>query len=566
MFSYVTNDAAAILASAAATFCLILLACRPLTPRLLLTTGVIIGLAALTKASVVVFAPIAVVLVLSRQTFKCLATEKPSPLKGLKKARGGLIAVTMLVLPMLLIAAPWYVWNAIQYGDPFGIQPHARTFWALATPRSMGEALLFTLSDGAYQIRSMWYGVASGVVMSTHSVVIAPAILFVLSMIGYMRCWRVLLRRFPLVLLALGAVCAAVFVAYVNWLTRFDSVTGRLLLPGYLALVLLVTLGLAYSGWSRAFLGGLRLVSGAAIVFGAVIITGCITLPWFYTMFTVSPGDVPPLAGDTARFGDVEFMGYRIEPDRLSDDVLPRATVCWRSLREDERLSVPHAFAFHIVGQDGTVYYARDSYPGLGLYTNWQPGRAFCDRFTMEQRQPPIPGNGYRVAIGLFDPGSQKRVPEDDGKSFVGWVAAPGEPLTDAERANAPYNFEDVYLLDVAHTQSDGSFSVQTEWGTGDWQPRPLTMFIHLVDENGQLVTQLDLPLGGDDYPSALWGDNERTVTTTYDVPLPGSLPAGEYSILLGLYDSQTLERLAAVDTNGTPQEDKVVRIGAIEQ
>jgi hypothetical protein len=182
----------------------------------------------------------------------------------------------------------------------------------------------------------------------------------------------------------------------------------------------------------------------------------------------------------------------------------------------------------------------------------------------MEQRQPTVPGHGYRVAIGMFEPGSLERVPEDDGKTFVGWIAAPGETLTDVERASAQFNFEGVYLLDVAYTQTDDSFSVQAEWGTGDWQPRPLTVFIHLIGEGGQLVTQLDLPLGGDDYPSALWGDNERTVATTYDVPLPESLPAGEYAILLGLYDSQTLERLAVMDANGTPQADSVVKVGTI--
>ncbi len=560
MFSYVTNDAAAILASAAATFCLMLLVYRPLIPRRLLTAGIVIGLAALTKANVLVFAPIAVVVFLVRY-WRCRGGARSAP----TSANLGL-SLGLLALPMALIGAPWYAWKGLQYGDPFGIQPHVRTFWALATPRSMGEALLFTLSDGAYQLRSLWYGVASGVVMSTHSVVIAPLVLLILSVIGYTRRWRALVRRYRLALLALGAVSAAVFIAYVSWLTRFNSVTGRLLLPGYLALVLLVTLGLAYSGWSRAFLRGLRGVASAAIVFGAVIITGNITLPWFYTMFTLSPHAVPTLSGETARFGDVEFMGYRIEPDRLSAGVLPRATVCWRSLREDERLPVPYAFAFHIVGTDGTVFYARDSYPGLGLYTNWQPGRAFCDRFTIEQRQQPVPGHGYRVAIGLFDPGSLERVPENDGKTFVGWIAAPAEALTDAERARAEFNFEGVYLLDVSRTQSRDSFSVRAEWGTGDWQPRPLTVFIHLIGENNQLVTQLDLPLGGDDYPAALWGDNERTFATTYEVPLPESLPPGEYSILLGVYDSQTLERRAVVDTSGAAQGDNVVRVGTFER
>ena len=615
MFSYVTNDAAAILASAAITFCLMLLLRRPVTPRSLLLTGVVVGLGTLTKANVLVFAPIAMLAAAFRseavhprlerhnvRRTKAVAVSpdaasiRPgsfgSPLKaalsthtrracfsrlfsssrslrrypGFSAARRlNVWRLLLLALPILLTGAPWYVWNALQYGDPLGIQPHLRTFWALPRPRSMGEALLLTLHNNAYQLRSLWYGVASGVVMSTHSVIFAPVALLILAVIGYTRCWRELVHRYRLALLTLGLICAVIFIAYARWLTLFDSVTGRLLLPGYPALALLVTMGLAHGGWRPNLMRAVRLVSGAAIAFGAVIVTGHITLPWFYTMRTISPEDVPALSGERAHFGDVEFLGYHIEPEKLSEGVLPRATVCWRSLREDDRLPVPYAFAFHITAQDGTVYYGRDSLPGLGLYTYWQPGRAFCDRFTMEQRHTLVPGHGYRVAIGLFDPATLERVPENDGKTFAGWIAAPAGRLTEAERASAPYNFEEVYLLNVSFSQSRESFSVWTEWGTGDWQPRPLTIFIHVLDADGQLVTQLDLPLGEDDYPTILWGDHERTYSAAYfPIPIPEGLPPGEYPLLLGLYDSETLARRAVVDAEGVAQADNVVRIGAL--
>jgi uncharacterized membrane protein len=570
MFSYVTNDAAAILASAAVTFCLLGLLRRNLTRRSLFISGVVIGLGVLTKANVLVFAPIAVGVLLvriyrveHRQTLKRPAAEESNPPRGLKNAGKILIEAASLVLPIALIGAPWYVWNGIQYGDPFGIQPHARTFWALPTPRSMSEALLVTLADGAYQIRSLWYGVASGVVMSSHTVLVAPLVLLVLGIIGYVRRWRAILRLYRFEMLVLLLACAAIFLAYVRWLMAFDSVTGRLLLPGYPALVLLVTLGLA-RGWGSNVMRVVRLVGGSTVVFGAVILSGYVTLPWFYTLFTMSPDAVQSLAGEAARFGEVEFMGYRIEPQRLTEGIMPRAVVCWRSLRDDARLPVPYAFAFHITGQDGTVYYGRDSLPGLGLYTNWQPGRAFCDRFALEQRQALVPGRGYRVAVGLFDPATQERVPEDDGKTFVGWIAAPGEMLTDAERASALYNFEGVYLLDLSFIQDDDSLNVGTDWGTGEWQPRSLTVFIHVADDSGQPVTQLDLPLGGEDYPSVSWGKHERTYSAEYEVPIPSTLSPGEYPILLGVYDSQTLIRLNVVDAGGVPQADNVIHVGTL--
>ncbi|MBZ0284874.1 MAG: glycosyltransferase family 39 protein [Anaerolineae bacterium] len=545
MFAYVTNDASGILAGTAITCCLVMMLRRHTTPRMLLITGVITGLGVLTKASILVFAPI----VIMAGVFALWG-------RGI---RGSAIfkGVMLLSLPIVLIGMPWYVWNAVQYGDPFGMQPHLRTFWALGTPRSISEALLVTLRDGAYQIRSMWYGIASGVVISSHTVLLAPLLILVQAGIGIVRGWRTLYRWYRLILITLAMIVAGIFAAYVMWLTRFDSVTGRLLLPGYLALVLLLTLGLAY-GWRSS--RGLRLVAGTVVVFGAVIISGNITLPRFYTMFTMPPENVPPLSGEMAQFGDVQLLGYQLEPEHLLPGMTPRATLCWRSLREDVRLVVPYAFAFHITGQDNTVYFGRDSYPGLGLYTNWQPGRAFCDHFSLDMREAVVSGRGYQVAIGLFDPNTQERVPEKDGKTFIGWIGAPGLVLTETDTPE--YNFEGVYLLDYSMSDNGDLLTVQADWGTGNWQPRPLTVFIHVLDEDNQPVTQLDVPLGGDEYPSALWGNNEHTHRGIYQLSLPDELSPGDYSVLFGLYDAE--RRLSVLNAEGVAQVDGIVRLGIL--
>jgi uncharacterized membrane protein len=564
MFAYVTNDAAAILASSASTCCLMVILRRPVTPRPALVTGVVIGLGVLTKASVLVFAPIAMMVVLLRiipvNQRGRVGTQRAVSLREYSHVNRWSLLL-LLILPILIIGVPWYMWNAVQYGDPIGMLPHLRTFWALATPRSFGEALVWTLNDSAYQIRSMWCGIASGVVMSSHTVLIAPVLVLVLAVVGYLRAWRELYRRYRLVLLTLVLIWITIFTAYVRWLMQFDSVTGRLLLPGYPALVLLVTLALAH-GWSESFMRSLRLVFGAAIVFGAVIVSGNITLPWFYTMFTMPPENVPVMSGEIAQFGDIQLMGYRIEPERLLSGVTPHATLCWRSLREDERLPVPYAFAFHITDADNTIYYGRDSYPGMGLYTHWQPGRAFCDRFTLEMREAVTPGHGYRIAIGLFNPGSLEPVHEDNGQTFFGWIAAPGPPLSEADHAR--YDFEGVYLLNYMLADEGDSLTVEASWGTGEWQARPLTIFIHVLDTNNTLVTQLDLPLGGDNYPSGLWDSHERTIDESYTLALPDNLPTGEYSVLFGLYDAE--RRLSVVDASGVAQADSVVRLGVIER
>jgi hypothetical protein len=582
MFSYVTNDAAAILFGAAMTFALVYMLRRPLTRRGLLLAGAVAGLGALTKANALVFAPLLPLAVLLR-------TRRVWP-------------ALLAALPILLIGAPWYIYNGLVYGDPLGIQPHLRTFWALATPRALGEALRLTLFDNAaYQLRSAWYGVASGVVMDAHWMLGAPLGLMLLSLVGYIRGGRALIRRDGLVLLALLAVCGGIFAAYVRWLMLFDSVTGRLLLPGWAAFALLAAVGLtglrilkrrggsmytpASGGYSDAmpaspippppfphrnrergsqkapipFSDGVLVTLLTLAGFAALVLVPGATLERFYHKATLPPEEVPPLQGETARYSDAELLGYQLEPARLRPGEVPTATVCWRSLRADARLPATDAVAFHIVGADNTVYARRESLPGLGLYTNWQPERAFCDRFTLQSEHLIQPGHGYRIAIYLFNPETGQQAAEANGKTLVGWVGAPGPALAEAR---PQYRFDGVYLLHVEWKIDGDALSIQTEWGTGEWQPRPLTFFAHVVDASGELAAQLDTPLGGDEYPAFLWGDHEQTWNTTYRLPLPAQ--AGAYTLQIGLYDA--LARLPAADANGTPLPDGIATLGTFQK
>lgn len=294
--------------------------------------------------------------------------------------------------------------------------------------------------------------------------------------------------------------------------------------------------------------------------FAALVLVPGVTLERFYHKATLSPEDVPPLQGETARYGDTELLGYRLEPAQLRPGDVPTATICWRSLRTEGRLPVTDAFAFHIVGTGNTVYARKESLPGLGLYTDWQPGRAFCDRFALQTERPVEPGHGYRVAIYLFNPQTGEQAAEANRKTLVGWVGAPGPALADAR---PQYRFDGVYLLHVDWQVNGDTLDIQTEWGTGIWQPRPLTFFAHVVDSNGNLAAQLDTPLGGDDYPAFLWGDHEQTWSATYRLPLPAK--AGAYTLQIGLYDTATLARLPAAEANGAPLPDGIAPLGTIQ-
>lgn len=80
-------------------------------------------------------------------------------------------------------------------------------------------------------------------------------------------------------------------------------------------------------------------------------------------------------------------------------------------------------------------------------------------------------------------------------------------------------------------------------------ETRDATVFVHLYDERGRLVAQLDnQPVQGA-YPTHEWGAGE-IVVDSHDLEIPADLASGEYSVVVGMYDSERQERIAVLDSS----------------
>jgi hypothetical protein len=104
---------------------------------------------------------------------------------------------------------------------------------------------------------------------------------------------------------------------------------------------------------------------------------------------------------------------------------------------------------------------------------------------------------------------------------------------------------------------------------TLDWRClRPVegdyTVFVHLYDATGGLVTQGDgHPLLGV-FPFLLWrvGDRVRDVRS---IVLPEQSGAGPLALALGVFNVATGQRLEAVDDEGHRLPDDAAIIGTVE-
>lgn len=99
------------------------------------------------------------------------------------------------------------------------------------------------------------------------------------------------------------------------------------------------------------------------------------------------------------------------------------------------------------------------------------------------------------------------------------------------------------YDLDLEQVRAGGTLAVTLYWQAEGAAARPYTVFTHILNQDGTLITQKDnWPVNGL-WPPTCWKTGE-IVVDSYSVPLPADLPSGTYSILVGLYDADTSTRL----------------------
>lgn len=141
-----------------------------------------------------------------------------------------------------------------------------------------------------------------------------------------------------------------------------------------------------------------------------------------------------------------------------------------------------------------------------------------------------------------------------DGKPVYGLYAYPNPTSRIIERS-ATFG-ETILLQRVSITapqntlEPDKAICLILQWQALNVIPADYTVFVHLIDSDGVMWAQHDsLPAHGH-RPTSTWQPND--IIFDSHVLLPRQpLPPGEYSLVVGLYHSQSGERLTAQTTEG---------------
>lgn len=118
------------------------------------------------------------------------------------------------------------------------------------------------------------------------------------------------------------------------------------------------------------------------------------------------------------------------------------------------------------------------------------------------------------------------------------------------------------YRLPERKLKTGQTLSLMLYWRAREPIARSYTVFAQLLDEAGKLRAQQDgLPVSGT-YPTDQWA-TETLVADGHGVVIDPSTPSGRYSLIVGMYDARTMERLP-VSMKASGQEENAIALGKV--
>ena len=572
MSSVVTNDTAAMALSACVLWAAARLV-RSMDVRRALLLGLLLGLGALTKLSVLGLMLLVTLLLIA------IAWQKRSSWRATWKWLGVVLGVAALV------GAWWYARNWLLYGSPFNLQVHLTGPWAWKEPRPLRPALA---QLGGVEW-SFWGMFGTGNVGLPDGVYTVLRVGWLLALVGW---GLVLLRRPPLRLPPLPlreragvrvawmwgllwAWALLVVALEVRWMQLVIAPWGRLLFPGLAAMTCLLVEG--WRGWLPVRARPALLL---APVVGLALLSAVVPLAVIRPAYA-RPAQLTPaqVAAHTQpadfRLGHLaRLIGYELDRTSLPPGAWLNVTLCWEVL---EPTTTDYTLFVQLIGADGGLVASRHTYPGQGrfLTSQWQPGDRFCDetRVYVNERAP-APAV-YHVEVGLLEAVSGVRLPVYtigrllDGPLFLARVrVAPETPTQMTIPVPLDYHLGETLALvgqgTLPETIRQGQpMSLTVYWRAINPPSTDYTAFVHLLDPAGAIAAQVDRPPHNGAYPTSFWMPGE-VVSDTFTLVAPATARPGRYRLVSGMYTWPDLARLPVVGPDGKPGTENLVELGSV--
>lgn len=272
---------------------------------------------------------------------------------------------------------------------------------------------------------------------------------------------------------------------------------------------------------------------------------------------------------------DIALVGSSIETLRAKPGETITFSLFWRA---QKTMSQDFALFAHLIDAKEEIAANADVIPALGAYSTflWKP-----DEVIPTHHQIKIPARTrpakYRIEIGLTNilDGNRLDVLDARGVSLDSRVIlgavkiAPATPLMDTPRESQSANFDQRiallgYTLPTRSVKPGESVTLSLYWQARAEMDRDYTVFVHMLDADGNIVAQSDHQPQAGNYPTSIWDAGER-VRDEFALNLPNDLANGKYQIKIGWYDLETGARLSARDASDQILGDHILLDAALE-
>ncbi len=521
-------------------------ASNPQYPVHYLLLGVVLGLAALTKASSLALTVLTALVVVIR------AAQRRSWAEFLI---GGLATS----LPMLAIAGWWYLRNLRLYGDLSGLN----VFIEILGQRDVPADLL-QLWRERFSFMAGYWGNFGGLnvpmpawtYVTLNTIAAIAGLGLVVTVIR--RCTSYINLPFVICLLwGLG-----VLIAWSRWASVTWSSQGRLIFPAISTWSLLLASGLA--GWLPHRWGRWLMIAFALFLLSLAMAAPFAWIGPAYAplqpLTEAQAAAIPhrleadfsvtaPLGGDPVAV--MRLLGYNLETEVVEPGGQLGVTLYWEALAPTDR---DYTVFVHLLGEWELLVAQRDTFPGLGrLSTTWlKPGDAWADRYVLQ-----VPDTAYapdiaQLQVGLYDassgvrllmtqPGESPTQPSSSqGKGdCVRFGRIQVQPRSDGLPNPISVNFGDRmelagYALDRRLARPGETVTLTLYWRGLRRMDVNYTVSAQLVDAAQRKAAQQDTwPLDGA-APTATW-EPGRVLADEYALTIQDA-PPGVYDVRVAVY------------------------------
>jgi 4-amino-4-deoxy-L-arabinose transferase-like glycosyltransferase len=258
----------------------------------------------------------------------------------------------------------------------------------------------------------------------------------------------------------------------------------------------------------------------------------------------------------------IELLGYDLPVRSIEGGSGVPVVLYWQGLRT---MAKSYTVFAKLLDQEHKVWGSTDRLPADGYPTiYWLENEIVIDGFQLSV-DPAAPDGVYWLNVGLYEEvnGSAVSLPliNDDQPGEITSVTfgpikiggpPPGVVITDPSIEHGTnINFDHIIALRGYDSPEliENKLKIRLFWESLSQATKDYTVFIHIQNDAGDVVAQMDRLVANNIYPTSLWSPGE-IISDEMIIWLPDELPAGNYKIIMGLYDFNTNLRLPVGGSN----------------